>query len=243
MSSSRRPSSMADGGPRRLSVQGRASERPGWVELRHRRHEAGARCQGIRDPADVRVCRLWNGCKALHEFVYVVDRATGSSIATAWLITAAYYRFVKGAFRRKGAGGSAGATTYPDPVDHCRVCVWYPTCITRRRTDDHLSIVAGMRRVDTNGSWPTTSSRSVTGGPARRTRNVPDMRSPALSKLRNQARLQLVERDTGTRVFELIEPQPTILAVASPRCRSQVHSTSSSTWRRIHGRSTTGSNT
>ena len=41
------------------------------------------------------------------------------------------------------------AGTYPDPVDHCRVCTWYPMCIDRRRADDHLSIVAGMRRLDT----------------------------------------------------------------------------------------------
>ena len=52
--------------------------------------------------------------------------------------------------------------TYPDPVDHCRVCVWYPTCIQRRRDDDHPSIVAGMRRVDTerflDGGVPTLTA-------------------------------------------------------------------------------------
>ena len=101
------------------------------------------------------------------------------------------------------------SATYPDPVDHCRVCVWYPTCITRRRTDDHPSIVAGMRRIDTERLMADgiTTVRALAAVPADRA--VPDMRSPALSKLRNQARLQLVERDTGQRVFELIEPHPT----------------------------------
>ena len=36
--------------------------------------------------------------------------------------------------------------TYPDPVDHCGVCRWRDVCVARRRADDHLSLVAGMRR-------------------------------------------------------------------------------------------------
>ena len=35
---------------------------------------------------------------------------------------------------------------------------------------------------------------------------VPDMRASVLTRLRDQARLQLVERDTHVRVYELIEP-------------------------------------
>ena len=35
-----------------------------------------------------------------------------------------------GSMRASLAGLAGGPTgTYPDPVDHCRVCVWYPMCI------------------------------------------------------------------------------------------------------------------
>src|SRR5258705_4724841 len=34
--------------------------------------------------------------------------------------------------------------TYPDPVEHCDVCRWAAECALRRRTDDHLSLVAGI---------------------------------------------------------------------------------------------------
>src|SRR5207248_7721590 len=39
--------------------------------------------------------------------------------------------------------------TYPDPVDHCRICRWIDVCELRRRQDDHLCLVAGMRRDQT----------------------------------------------------------------------------------------------
>src|SRR3979490_358506 len=39
--------------------------------------------------------------------------------------------------------------TYPDPVDHCRICRWINVCELRRRKDDHLCLVAGMLRDQT----------------------------------------------------------------------------------------------
>jgi len=36
--------------------------------------------------------------------------------------------------------------TYPEPVEHCNVCRWFRECDQRRRADDHLSLVAGIRR-------------------------------------------------------------------------------------------------
>ena len=69
---------------------------------------------------------------------------------------AAFYRSIKRRFEAEVFGDAtaiardaATADTYPDPVDHCRVCTWYPICADRRRADDHLSIVAGMSRAAT----------------------------------------------------------------------------------------------
>jgi len=42
--------------------------------------------------------------------------------------------------------GARLVDTYPEPVEHCGVCAWNDTCIARRRADDHLCFVAGMRR-------------------------------------------------------------------------------------------------
>lgn len=54
---------------------------------------------------------------------------------------AAYYRTVRARLERELERPSP---TYPEPVEHCDVCAWWPTCRRRREDDDHLSLVAGM---------------------------------------------------------------------------------------------------
>ncbi len=52
-------------------------------------------------------------------------------------------------------GGDPAAEVYPEPVEHCAICRWRDMCRERRRTDDDLSLVAGMttgqRRVGAAG--------------------------------------------------------------------------------------------
>ena len=123
---------------------------------------------------------------------------------------APYFRYVKARFEgRVAAGVEAGlGLTYPVPVDHCRVCTWYPTCIQRRRDDDHPSIVAGLSRLDTERfaavGIPTLTAIAGLGPDA----TVEGLREARLARLRAQARLQLHERTTGERVWELVEPDP-----------------------------------
>ncbi|PYS27384.1 MAG: hypothetical protein DMG11_16560 [Acidobacteria bacterium] len=50
----------------------------------------------------------------------------------------AYYRFVKARLERVIAAKEE-FPTYPEPVEHCDVCQWWPVCDARRRKDDHLS--------------------------------------------------------------------------------------------------------
>ena len=123
---------------------------------------------------------------------------------------AAYYRLVRSRFDERVQGTSDAVDSYPLPVDHCRVCVWYPSCITRRRADDHLSIVAGMRRVDAErleaDGVPTLTALARLS----EDRAVRDVKSRSLARLHHQARLQLHERTTGERVFELVEPEPDV---------------------------------
>jgi predicted RecB family nuclease len=141
------------------------------------------------------------------ETVYVV---TGDSEEHPYRLDdyAAYYRHVKRRFEERVLGGSAAQGTYPDPVDHCRVCVWFPTCMDKRRADDHPSIVAGMRRVDTERfmSADVRTLTQIATLPAGA--SVPDINPPALRRLSQQARLQLHEKTTGQRIHELIAPDP-----------------------------------
>jgi uncharacterized protein len=57
----------------------------------------------------------------------------------------AYYRYVRNQLL-KAAGEENRQETYPEPVEHCNVCRWFKECRERRLADDHLSLVAGMRR-------------------------------------------------------------------------------------------------
>jgi predicted RecB family nuclease len=36
---------------------------------------------------------------------------------------------------------------YPEPVEHCEICRWERQCDARRREDDHLSLIAGISRL------------------------------------------------------------------------------------------------
>lgn len=179
------------------------------------------------DVADTKLARAVKTGAVLQLCVYAGLLEQVQGIAPEWLTVvtgdreshpyraedfAAYFRYVRARFEARvtsDAGDPAGASTYPNPVDHCRVCAWSPTCIQRRRDDDHLSIVAGMRRVDTErlneaGIGTLAALAALQGGTA-----IEGVPGPQLERLRNQARLQLHERTTGRRVHELIEPSPT----------------------------------
>ena len=54
-----------------------------------------------------------------------------------------YYHLVKKQFEKTISAGES--QTYPDPVEHCNICRWWQVCDKKRHTDDHLSLVAGIR--------------------------------------------------------------------------------------------------
>ena len=106
---------------------------------------------------------------------------------------APYFRHVKARFDARVSAGvdAAFGTTYPDPVDHCRVCTWLPMCIDRRRADDHPSIVAGLSKLDTEHfakAGVTTLTGVATLTP---TATIDGLREARQFRLREQARLQL----------------------------------------------------
>jgi uncharacterized protein len=176
------------------------------------------------DVADTKLARAVKAGAVLQLCVYAGLLEAVQGVAPEWLTVvtgdrqshafradafAAYFRYVRARFEARVARDAVeptAALTYPDPVDHCRVCAWAPTCIQRRRDDDHLSIVAGMRRVDTerlNEAGVATLAGLASLPEDTTVEGVP---GPQLERLRHQARLQLHERVTGQRIHELIEP-------------------------------------
>ncbi len=121
----------------------------------------------------------------------------------------AYYRLVKSRLETHASSGSTPAT-YPEPADHCGVCNWWTHCNDRRRTDDHLSFVAGISRLQIAQlrEWnaPTLAMLAALPVPlpARPARGAPE----SYLKIRDQARLQQQRRETGKHVHELLALDP-----------------------------------
>jgi predicted RecB family nuclease len=83
------------------------------------------------------------------EHMHVVPRRPGFPLETYRVDDyLAYYRLVR---RRLEAAVDAreAPATYPEPVSHCEICRWFPRCDQQRRADDHLSLVAGVSRMQT----------------------------------------------------------------------------------------------
>jgi uncharacterized protein len=130
-----------------------------------------------------------------------------------------YYRLVRRRLERnvepaRQATGyvahPGGIPTYPDPVPHCDVCRWWPTCDAKRRKDDHLSLVAGITKLQTR----ELQSREVETLEALASQPLPFSWKPtrgaveAYTRVREQARVQRDGRHAGRALYELLPPQP-----------------------------------
>jgi predicted RecB family nuclease len=167
----------------------------------------------VKGSALLQVCVYSDRLEAVQgrrpEFIHVV---TGDSETHTLRLDdfAAFYRAVRKRFEDRvfGEARRVPPSTYPDPVDHCRVCVWFPMCMERRRSDDHPSIVAGMTRAATQrlqeAGVPTRRLLATlqSGSP------VPDLNPRTLDRLRLQAGIQVAGEDQKTLLYELIEPVP-----------------------------------
>jgi predicted RecB family nuclease len=119
----------------------------------------------------------------------------------------AYYRHLKAAFSAFAAEAldRDAAREYPFERKHCAVCRWDVQCAKRRRDDDHLSLVAWMRR-DQIAKLEEAGITTVAQLAA--AENAPSgMHPESFAKLRRQAALQVLGREQGPR-YELLPPQP-----------------------------------
>ena len=74
----------------------------------------------------------------------------------------AYFRKVRGEYE---TAWKTEADTYPEPVEHCEVCSWFSVCDTRRRADDHPSLVAGISEPAEGISRACSNHRCGSGEP------------------------------------------------------------------------------
>jgi predicted RecB family nuclease len=117
----------------------------------------------------------------------------------------AYYRRIKRRFLDEIA--ASPLDTYPHPVPHCELCRWKERCDAQRFADDHLSLVAGMRRDQSlrmSRAGITTLERLAL---VDADTDVPKIPRATFEGLHAQARLQLEQRRTGTPIYELLEPE------------------------------------
>src|SRR5262249_27936446 len=118
----------------------------------------------------------------------------------------AYYSYVK-AVLHEALGGAA---TYPEPVPHCDICRWWSVCDRQRRQDDHLSLIAGISRLQRQelkehqvttmgecGSIPLPLQWKPSRGAAE-----------GYVKVREQARIQVSARRSGQPEYELLAAEP-----------------------------------
>src|SRR5262249_37812184 len=114
----------------------------------------------------------------------------------------AYYRLVRRRLEAACDDQSGDGSTYPDPVLHCDICRWWPACARRRRDDDHLSLVAGITRLQTR----ELEGRAVKTLAALASVPLPLAWKPARGsaegfvRAREQARVQRDGRDAGRAV-------------------------------------------
>ena len=132
---------------------------------------------------------------------------------------AAYFRMVR-THLESALNDGGREPAYPDPKPHCDICRWSHSCDARRRRDDHLSLVAGISRLQLD----ELSGRDI--GTMQELAQVPlpirwkPRRGATASyeRVREQARLQVAGRERGRPVYEPlpIEPEAGLASLPEP---------------------------
>ncbi len=103
-------------------------------------------------------------------------------------------------------------TSYPDPVDHCAVCKWFPAyCLPQWRTDDALPLIAGISRgqrevLVTNGVM-ARGNLAVLERPFEFTDELKRAQDESMWRTREQARLQVASTQQHKVLYELLDPE------------------------------------
>jgi predicted RecB family nuclease len=116
----------------------------------------------------------------------------------------AYYRRLRARFL---AAVERRRPTYPYPVDHCTLCEFLVLCKRRWAEDDHLTLVAGVSRIQverlTAAGITTLEGLAEAAGDT----NVRSMRQTTFAGLHHQSELQLHRRRTGEHRVDHLPPE------------------------------------
>lgn len=159
-------------------------------------------------------CEMLNRIQGSHsEHFYVVTPETGTRVHEYRVDDfGAYFRLIRARLEVAVLEDDAAlaAANYPEPVDHCDVCPWSVVCSKKRRADDHLSLVAGISRMQRR----ELEARSIQTLTALAGLAVPLPFKPGRGavetyvRVREQARVQLEARETSQPVCELLPVAP-----------------------------------
>ncbi len=121
---------------------------------------------------------------------------------------AAYYRYVKRQLAGVTNPDAPENKTYPEPCSHCAVCRWFKECDQQRRSDDHLSLVAGLRRQQQNQleRWDVDTVAKLATMPIPIKKRPEQGSREGLERVREQARIQVESRKKNSPVSEHILP-------------------------------------
>jgi predicted RecB family nuclease len=116
---------------------------------------------------------------------------------------AAYFRYVKNRLEQ-AVQNCRNGTTYPEPVPHCDICRWFRQCDSHRRGDDHLSLVAGIRRQQRNQleRWDTETMAKLAVLPIPLKERPEHGSREAIERVREQARVQVQGRTENKLMHE-----------------------------------------
>jgi len=145
--------------------------------------------------------------KQMPEHMYVVTPGTGFEpevYRTAEF--AAYYRQVKRGLERFLDADANELATYPEPNPHCELCAWRLPCDLRRRDDDHLCLVAGISKIQTNElrGHEVSTLATLARVPLPLTWKPERGSVSSYERVREQARIQLEGRVSGQPRFETL---------------------------------------
>jgi predicted RecB family nuclease len=120
---------------------------------------------------------------------------------------AAYYRYVKSRLERVIGADGTGPVTYPEPTPHCEICRWQRECDRERRDDDHLSLVAGINKLQRKqlGIWETRTVADLAAYPVPIPHRPVHGSRESYLRVREQARVQVAGRDSARPVHEVLE--------------------------------------
>ena len=147
---------------------------------------------------------------AAPEWMHVVPPYAGFEAET-YRVTdfAAYYRVVRNSLEAAAAAPLVDGQTYPDPNPSCDICRWRNRCDQRRREDDHLSLVAGIskvQRVELTGRGIATTA-ALAALPIPLPWKPERGATESYVRVREQARVQVQAREAGGEIHELMPNQ------------------------------------